>query len=199
MFKKTSYDQIYDAHVFIFSIHSVKSIFNSQGFDLIDAFPQKTHGGSMRYVIARKGERKINKSINKLINMEKKQKLNKIESCLKFKKKCEESKKKFKNKLVELKKKGKKIAGYAASAKSCTVLNYCNVGNEIVEYIADSTIEKIGRYSPGKHIPIVSIEHFRNRPPDYTILCSWNHKKEILNKEKKYTANGGKWISHVKV
>jgi len=199
MFKKISYDQIYDAHVFIFSIHSIKSIFNSHGFDLIDAYPQNTHGGSMRYIIGRKGERKINKSINKLINLEKKQGLNKIKSCLKFKKRCEMSRKKFRNKIINLKKAGKKIAGYAASAKSCTVLNYCNIGTDFIEYIADSTNEKIGKFSPGKHIPIVSIDHYKKNPPDYTVLFSWNHKKEILNKEKKYTLNGGKWISHVKV
>jgi len=199
MFKKISYDQIYDAHVFIFSIHSIKSIFNSHGFDLIDAYPQSTHGGSMRYIIGRKGERKISRSINKLINLEKKLGLNKIKSCLKFKKRCEMSRKKFRNKLINLKKAGKKIAGYAASAKSCTVLNYCNIGTDFIEYIADSTNEKIGKFSPGKHIPIVSIDHYKKNPPDYTVLFSWNHKKEILNKEKKYTLNGGKWISHVKV
>ena len=199
MFKKISYDQIYDAHVFIFSIHSVKSIFNSHGFDLINAYPQNTHGGSMRYIIARKGERKISKSINRLINLEKKQELNKIKSCLNFKKRCELSRKKFRNKLINLKKTGKKIAGYAASAKSCTVLNYCNIGTNFIEYIADSTSEKIGKFSPGKHIPVVSIDHYKKNPPDYTVLFSWNHKKEILNKEKKYTLNGGKWISHVKV
>ena len=199
MFKKVSYDQIYDAHVFIFSIHSVKSIFNSHGFDLIDAYPQKTHGGSMRYVLARKGERKISKSVKRLIKAEKKQGLNKIKSCLNFKNKCELSRSKFKNKLVNLKKSGKIIAGYAASAKSCTVLNYCNIGTDFIDFIADSTNEKIGKFSPGKHIPIVSIDYYKKNPPDYTVLFSWNHKKEILSKEKKYTINGGKWISHVKV
>ena len=199
MFKKISYDQIYDAHVFIFSIHSVKSIFDKHGLEIIDAYPQKSHGGSMRYIIARKGVRKISKSIKKLLKIEKKQGLNKIQSCLKFKKKCELSRVNFKKKLIDLKKKGKRIAGYAASAKSCTVLNYCNIGTEFIEYIADSTTEKIGRCSPGKHIPIVSIKHFKQNLPDYTILFSWNHKKEILKKEKFYTSKGGKWISHVKV
>ena len=63
MFKKNSYDQIYDAHVYMFSLHSVKSIFNKYNFDLIDAIPQKTHGGSMRYVIARKNKFNISQKI----------------------------------------------------------------------------------------------------------------------------------------
>jgi len=198
MFKKNSYDQIYDAHVFIFSLHSVRSIFKDFGFDLIDAVAQKTHGGSMRYVIARSNQRDIKSGVKKLINNEKKLKLDKIETCLKFKKSCEISKKKFIKKIINYKNKGKKIAGYAASAKSTTVFNYCNIGSNIVNYIADSTKEKVGKFSPGMHIPVVSINHFRKYPPDIAILCSWNHKEEIIKKEKKFNRIGGKWISHVK-
>ena len=198
MFKKVSYDQIYDAHVFIFSLHSVRSIFNSYGFDLINAFPQKTHGGSMRYVITRKNSRPINHNIKRLINNEKKLKLNNISSCLKFKKNCELSKKIFRSKILNFKKKGKKICGYAASAKSTTALNYCKIDHNHIDFIADSTKEKTGKFTPGTHIPVVSIDYFRKNYPDIVILCSWNHKKEIMEKEKKFVKNGGKWISHVK-
>ena len=198
MFSKISYDQIYDAHIFIFSLHSVRSIFSKYDFDLIDALPQKTHGGSMRYVIARKGERKIKKSVTKLIRTEKKQCLNKISSCLKFKKNCFKSKSKFQNQIFSLKKSGKKIYGYAASAKSSTVLNFCGIDNKYIDCVVDSTKEKIGKYTPGTHIPIVSEKFFRKNYPDIVILNSWNHKKEIILKEKKYVKKGGKFISHVK-
>ena len=198
MFKKISYDQIYDAHVFIFSLHSVKNIFSSFGFDLIDALPQSTHGGSMRYVIARKGSFKIKKSVLKILKDEKKNKLNKFSSCIKFKKNCEISKKKFTSKIVKLKKNGKTICGYAASAKSTTVLNYCKINNKYIDYIADSTKEKIGKYTPGTHIPVKSIKYFRDNYPDIAILNSWNHKIEIFKKEFKFRKKGGKWVSHVK-
>ena len=199
MFKKISYDQIYDAHIFMFSLLSVKTIFKRFGFDLIDAIPQITHGGSMRYVIAREKTKSIKPSIRKLINKEIKMDMDKIDSCIKFKKKCELSRKKFKNTLEDLKNKNKTICGYAAAAKSTTVLNYCNVNNDLIDFIADSTDEKIGKYSPGKHIPIVSIDEFRKRKPDIAVLFSWNHKKEILKKEKIFSKNGGKWISHVEI
>lgn len=198
MFKKVSYDQIYDAHVFIFSLHSVKSIFNSFGFDLIDAVPQKTHGGSMRYVIARKEKFKIRNRVSNLLLKEKQKKLNKFSSCLIFKKQCENSKKKFKQKIVNLKLLGKKICGYAASAKSTTVLNYCGIDNKYIDYIVDSTREKIGKFTPGTHIPIKSPNYFKNNYPDVAVLNSWNHKKEILKKEKTFKKKGGKWMSHVK-
>ena len=198
MFKKISYDQIYDAHVFIFSLHSVKNIFESFGFDLIDAYQQKTHGGSMRYVIARKGSSTIKKNVTKILNDEKKNKLNKFSSCIKFKKNCEISKKKFISKIKKLKKNGKVICGYAASAKSTTVLNYCRIDYKYIDFIADSTNEKVGKYTPGTHIPIKSINYFRNNYPDVAILNSWNHKNEILKKEIKFKKKGGQWISHVK-
>ena len=197
MFKKISYDQIYDAHIFIFSLHSVRSIFKEFNFDLIDAIPQKTHGGSMRYVIARRGERLIKKRVGNLIKNEKKQKLHSIKSCYNFKKKCFISKKKFIKRIMKFKSSGKSICGYAASAKSSTVLNFCKINNQHVRFIVDSTKEKIGKYTPGTHIPIVSTSYFRKNYPDVVILNSWNHKKEILMKEKKYIKQGGKFISHV--
>ncbi len=198
MFSKVSYDQIYDAHIFIFSLHSVRAIFNDINFDLIDALPQKTHGGSMRYIIARKGQRKIKRRVSKLIQIERRQGLDKISSCIKFKKDCFVSKKRFQKKIFSLKKSGKVICGYAASAKSSTVLNFCKIDNRHIDYIVDSTKEKIGKFTPGTHIPIVSVKFFRKNYPDIVILNSWNHKKEIISKEKKYVKNGGKFISHVK-
>jgi methylation protein EvaC len=198
MFKRVSYDQIYDAHVFIFSLHSVKSIFNSFGFDLINALPQKTHGGSMRYVVARKNVFEPNSRVNHLLIKEKQNKLHLIDSCFKFKKKCEESRRKFKIKIKKLKINGKKICGYAASAKSTTALNYCGIDHSYIDFIVDSTKEKIGKFTPGTHIPIKSPDYFRKNYPDVAILNSWNHKKEILKKERKFKLRGGKWISHVK-
>ena len=85
-----------------------------------------------------------------------------------------------------------------ASAKSTTALNYCGIDNKYIEYIVDSTKEKIGKFTPGTHIPIKNPKYFRNNYPDYVILNSWNHKNEILKKEKDFTNKGGKWISHVK-
>lgn len=196
MFTKTSYDQIYDAHVFMFSLLSVREIFKKFDLELIDAYPQITHGGSMRYVIGRKKNRDISKKIKMLIKKELSMNLNNIKSCIEFKNNCEKSKEKFKNKLITFKKKGYKICGYAAAAKSTTLLNYCNINSNIIDYIADSTDEKVGKFSPGMHIPIVSIDHFRKNPPDIAVLFSWNHKNEILKKEKNFFEKGGRWLWH---
>ena len=198
MYKKKSYDQIYDEHIFIFSVSSIKKIFNLFNFELINAIPQKTHGGSMRYVVARKGYYKINNKVNRILLKEKKSNISNFKGCIKFKKDCEKSKKDLISSLKRLKKKGKKIAGYAATSKSTTVLNYCKIGPNIIDFICDTTKEKIGKYSPGMHIPIVSMQYFYKNLPDTAILLAWNHKKEIFKKERKYK-NKLKWISHVKL
>ena len=82
------------------------------------------------------------------------------------------------------------------TSKSTTILNYCNIGTEYIDFISDTTQEKIGKFSPGMHIPIVSMKHFQNNLPDRTFLFAWNHKNEILKKEKNFKKKG-KWFAHV--
>ena len=104
------------------------------------------------------------------------------------------SKIKTRETLLKFKNNNYKIAGYAATSKSTTILNYCNVNNKVIDYICDTTPEKIGKFSPGTHIPIVDMSHFKKFIPDVAYLFAWNHKDEIFKKEKNYT---GKWFSHV--
>ena len=197
MVKKVSYDQIYDEHVYIFSVSSIKKIFHKFGYELIDSIPQTTHGGSMRYVIARKGVYEIQKSVSENQEYEKKVKLDNFEGLLDFKKKCALSKEQILFKLNEYKKRGLSIAGYAATSKSTTILNYCGIDNKVIDCIYDTTPDKIGKFSPGMHIPIMEYDEFKNNYPDVVYLFAWNHKDEILKKEKIYSEKGGKWFSHV--
>jgi methylation protein EvaC len=197
MFSKTSYDQIYDEHIFMFSVTSIKKIFQLFDFELIDVHWQKTHGGSMRYVVGRKNKHKVSDSVYKWTIKESKSKLDDMESCLEFKKNCETSRTKVVNSLKKMKNDGKRICGYAATAKSTTVLNYCNLNTDTIDFICDSTNEKIGKFSPGSHIPIVPISHFHKNLPDVAYLFAWNHKDEIFSKEKEFLKKGGSWFSHV--
>ena len=198
MYEKNSYDQIYDEHIFMFSASSIKKVFTKYNFELIDIIPQKTHGGSMRYVVGRKNLSKISKNVKKILKKEKNKNIDNIKGCLNFKKKCEISKKKLLNKLSFFKKRKYTIAGYAAASKSTTILNYCNIGTNYIDYICDTTKEKIGKYSPGTHIPIVSMSHFKKNIPDRIFLFAWNHKREILKKEK-ILRNKNKWFAHIKI
>ena len=195
MFEKISYDQIYDEHIFMFSASSVSKIFQRYNFHLIDSIPQVTHGGSMRYVLKRK-KNESGKDLKKIFDYEKNKKLNKLDSCIDFKKNCEISKEKIVEKIKFFKENGKSICGYAATSKSTTILNYCKIGTNYIDYICDTTKEKIGKFSPGVHIPIKDMNFFHNNMRDCVYLFAWNHKDEIFNKEKSFK---GEWFSHVEL
>ena len=195
MFEKVSYDQIYDEHIFMFSASSVSKIFKIFNFVLVDVIPQPTHGGSLRYIIKRKGN-EVSSNVSKIIEYETKIGLDKLSSCLNFKIQCEESKQKILNKINSYKRDGKSICGYAATSKSTTILNYCNINSNHIDYICDTTKEKIGKFSPGMHIPIKNMDYFRKNQTDCVYLFAWNHKKEIFNKEKNFK---GEWFSHVEL
>ena len=199
MFDKISYDQIYDEHIYMFSVSSIQKIFDKFDMELIGAFPQITHGGSMRYVVARKKQRNSDTNLEKIISHEKENDIDNINSCLKFKENCELSKNKIIDLLKKYKKQNKKICGYAATSKSTTILNYCQIGTNFIDCIYDTTKEKIGKFSPGMHIPILPAENFRIDKPDISYLFAWNHKEEILKKEKNFVSRGGEWISHVNI
>jgi methylation protein EvaC len=194
---KTSYDQIYDEHVFLFSALSIRYLFGLYGMELIDVQPQKTHGGSMRYVLAHQGAYPVNDSVVQLVAREKLQGLDRLATFEQFRVNVEQSKLNLVNLLKELKAQGKKVAGYGATSKSTTILNYCGIGPDLIEYISDTTPIKQGKFTPGMHIPVVPYQTFKDNPPDYAVLFAWNHAEEIMAKEAEFIAAGGKWIVHV--
>ena len=195
--QKTSYDQVYDEHVFLFSATSVKQAFARHGLDLFHVEPQKTHGGSMRYYLCQAGAHEIRTSVEDQLKKEKDVGLEDFSTYQDFAKNCEDTKKEFVSLLKKLKEQGKRVVGYAATSKSTTVLNYCDIGPDLIEYICDTTPIKQGKYSPGKHIPIKSHSFFLDDKPDYAVLFAWNHQEEVFEKEKKFKENGGKWIMFV--
>jgi methylation protein EvaC len=151
----------------------------------------------MRYVLAHKGVYPVSETVSKIINKEKEQGLDRLDTFEKFRVNVESSKIKLVALLKELKRQGKRVVGYAATSKSTTVLNYCGIDSDLLEYICDTTPIKQGKFSPGTHIPVLSHDVFKINPPDYAVLLAWNHAEEIMEKEKDFVANGGKWIVHV--
>lgn len=195
--QKTSYDQIYDEHVYIFSVQSVSHAFTPYGLEVFHVEPQVTHGGSMRYYLCRQGAYPVRDSVTKQLEFEHTLGLDKIETFEKFAENCAQSKKSFVELLTKLKAEGKRVVGYAATSKSTTVLNYCDIGPDLIEYICDTTPIKQRKFSPGMHIPIRPYEDFKNDKPDYAVLFAWNHAQEIFEKEKDFIAHGGQWIIFV--
>lgn len=192
--QQTTYDQIYDEHTFLYSVHSIKYLFNLFDMEVIDVEPQETHGGSMRYVIAHKGMKTVSANVSKQLNFETALGLNMPETYLQFKTNCEESKKSLLNILNDIRKQGKSIVGYAATSKSTTIINYCGITSDHLDYICDTTPIKQNKFSPGAHIPVKPHGEFQKDYPDYALLFGYNHSKEIMEKEQNFMKQGGKWI-----
>ena len=195
--EKTSYDQIYDEHAFYFSVSSVGYLFEQHGLEVFDVLPQNVHGGSMRYVIAHKGTRKISTSVGRQLAKEEALGLHRSETYDQLRRNIEHSRDDLLKLLRNLKQKGKRVVGYAATSKSTTVINYCGITPDLLEYISDTTPIKQGKYSPGLHIPVRPYEEFKASYPDYALLFAWNHAEEIMAKEQNFRSSGGKWIVYV--
>jgi methylation protein EvaC len=195
--EKTSYDQIYDEHVFYFSLHSVSSLARRHGMEVIDVLPQTVHGGSMRYVIARQGKRDTAATIASTLTQEATAGLASAATFNELSRRIDTSRDRLLELLRELKQHGSRICGYGATSKSTTVTNFCAIGPDLIDFISDTTPGKQGRFSPGVHIPIVPPERFTDSSPDYALLFAWNHAVEILANEQAFRDSGGRFIVYV--
>jgi len=197
MIAKTSYDQIYDEHVFIFSALSIKRAFVPHGLELVDVAPQITHGGSMRYTLAPVGSRPVSQRVSDQLARETAQGLDKPATYDRFRHNCETSRARIMEALERLRREKKRVVGYGATSKSTTVTNYCGITSEHVEFISDTTPIKQGKLSPGAHIPVKPYSEFVRDYPEFALLFAWNHAAEIREKETAFTAAGGRWIVYV--
>jgi len=195
--EKTSFDQIYDEHVFLFSALSINNLSQMHELELINVESQVTHGGSMRYTIAHKGAKKVSKNVFKLINQEKKLKLDEEQSYLSFTDKVNKIRDDLIKLLNELKNDRKKVVAYGATSKSTTVNNYFKITPDLVECIYDTTPIKQNKFSPGAHIPVLPYDQFRESDPDYVLLFAWNHATEIMKKEKDFMSTNRHWITYI--
>lgn len=196
--EKTSYDQIYDEHAFYFSAGSIEYLAARHGLELIDVQAQPVHGGSMRYLLSHVGARPVAPSVRALRAKEDDLGLAHAETYeSRLVTNIERSRDELRGLLQDLNSQGKRIAGYAATSKSTTVTNYCGLTPDLIQFIADTTPIKHGKYSPGTHIPIRPYEEFKADYPDYALLFGWNHAEEIMAKEQAFKAAGGKWIVYV--
>jgi methylation protein EvaC len=195
--KKNTYDQFYNEHIYVFSYLSLRNALKKHNLEIFKIEELKIHGGSNRYYIKKiKNKIKLHKSVNQHKYKEEKYGLNNLRAYMVFAKRIELSKKKLLSIFIKCKKNNKKIIGYGATAKSVTILNYCNINNTMIDYFVDTTPDKQNKYTPGTRILIKKYSNLINDKVDYVFLGAWNFKKEIFNKEKKYIKSGGKFIVH---
>ena len=195
--KKNTYDQFYNEHIYVFSYLSLQKALKKHNLEIFKIEKLKIHGGSNRYYIKKKTNKiKFHISVSHHKFKEIKYGLESLKTYIKFAKRIENSKKKLFSIFTKCKKNNKKIIGYGATAKSVTILNYCNINNSMINYFVDTTPDKQNKYTPGTKILIKKYSNLINDNVDYAFLEAWNFKKEIFTKEKKYIKKGGKFIIH---
>ncbi|MBQ1080608.1 class I SAM-dependent methyltransferase [Nocardiopsis sp. B62] len=192
----TYFDQIYDEHIYLFSVRSVSNLASLFGFEVVDAERLGTHGGSMRYTISRRGGRAASPAVAAALALEDRRGLDDPDTYVRFGQRVENTRAELVGLLRDLRTRGASVVGYGATSKSATVLNYCGIGPDLLPFVCDSTPGKQGRLTPGSWIPIRPPEAFVPYP-DYALLFAWNHAEEIMSKERAFSEGGGHWITYV--
>ena len=181
--EKNQFDTIYHEHFSYLSFHTVKQIFESQGLELFDVEEIPTHGGSLRIYAkhADDDSRNVSPNVSNLLTKEMKNGMTGPAYYKNFQDKAFNIKLELVDFLIEKKKNNKKIAAYGAAAKGNTLLNYCGVKNDLIEYVVDANPHKQDKFLPASHIPIVNEDYLKASHPDYVIILPWNLKDEITN------------------
>ena len=195
--KRNTYDQFYNEHIYVFSAVALENILKKYNLEIFKIDKLSIHGGSNRYFIKKiSNKRKINKSTNIHKKNEINYGLKNINTYKKFANRVKKSKNQLINIFGKLRKKNKKIIGYGATAKSTTILNYCNISTKSIDYFLDTTKDKQNKFTPGTKIPILKYKGFIEKDVNYIFLGAWNFKDEIFKKENIFIKNGGKFIIH---
>jgi len=194
LLENLEYDTIYHEHVSYLSLKPLKQFCKKFGLDVFDVEMQEIHGGTMRYYIGQKGKRKLSESIHKFLNLEKQKKIYSLHRLKKFARDVQNHRKQLNRLLNDLNIKNKRIVGLSAPAKGNTLLNYCGIGPETLDYVTEKNPLKIGKYTPGTHIPVYSDDVLIKDRPDYALILAWNFADEIIKNNQKYRKIGGKFI-----
>ncbi len=176
------FDTIYHEHFSYLSFFTVKQIFSSQGLDLFDVEEIPTHGGSLR-IYGKHSEdntRPISRNVDLLLEKEIAKGMNSLSYYQNFQQKALQVKLGFNGFLTEQKLLNKKVAGYGAAAKGNTLLNYCGIKNDQIDYVVDANPHKQNKWLPASHIPVVNEAYLKESKPDYVIIFPWNLKDEIV-------------------
>ena len=172
----------------------MSTLFRKFEMEVIDINKVAIHGGSIRYFVARKNTYHVSKNVDKFFEIEKEKKIYEVETLKNFANSVQSNREKLSWMLQSIKHEGKRIAGVSAPAKGMTLLNYCRIGPEILDFVTEKSTLKIGKYTPGTHIRIVPDSELIKQKPDYALLLAWNFADEIINNLKDYEDGGGKFI-----
>ena len=195
LIKEKQFDTVYHEHFSYLSLHAVHNIFTVAGLRIYDVEELPTHGGSLRvYGCHAASYHSDTKNVHDLLEKEKQAGLTEIPTYLKFQSEAETIKNELLRFLLEQKQKGKQVIAYGAAAKGNTLLNYAGITPDLLTCVVDAAPSKQGKFLPGSHIPIYSLEVLNQLKPDWLLILPWNLKEEIVNQLKFIKTNSGQFL-----
>ncbi|MDH3315354.1 MAG: class I SAM-dependent methyltransferase [Gammaproteobacteria bacterium] len=193
---ENQFDTIYHEHFSYFSFIAAEDVLARQGLRIFDVDKLPTHGGSLRIYACRIGDatKPVMENVLALRQEEKAAGLLRIETYARFAEQVKETKRKLLAFLIDARRAGKTIVGYGAPGKGNTLLNYCGIRTDFIDFTVDRNPYKQGKFLPGTHIPIHAVERIREAQPDYVLILPWNFKDEIMQQMQYIREWGGKFV-----
>ena len=182
LMQQNQFDTIYHEHFSYFSFTTVRAVFARHGIELFDVERLATHGGSLRIYGKHAGDtsRQVSGRTHELLKVEEQAGLRDLATYAAFGAQVRETKRALLTFLIEAKRAGKRIVGYGAPGKGNTLLNYCGIGTDFIDFTVDRNPYKQGKYTPGSRIPILAPEELLKAKPDYVLILPWNLREEII-------------------
>jgi hypothetical protein len=196
LMEENQFDTIYHEHFSYFSFLTAEKIFAAHGLVIFDAEELSTHGGSLR-IYARHMEddsKPVSAGVQELLAREESAGFTQLERYRSFDEQVKESKRELLDFLSKVKRAGKRIAGYGAPGKGNTLLNFCGIRTDFLDYTVDRNPHKQGKFLPGTHIPIFSPDRIRETQPDYVLILPWNLREEIMQQNAYIREWGGQFV-----
>ncbi len=195
LMRLNQFDTIYHEHFSYFSFLTVRQVFARHGLRLLDVEPLPTHGGSIRiYGVHADDQRTDTDRVDEMLRRERQFGLEDLAVYRQFAEQTRRAKRDVLSFLIRAAEEGKRVCGYGAPAKGNTLLNYCGVRSDMIEFTVDRSPEKQGKFLPGTHIPVYGPERIRQERPDYVLILPWNLRDEIVSQMADIRAWGGKFV-----
>jgi len=189
------FDTIYHEHLCYYSVTALTRLFASHQLSLNDVVRLPIHGGSLRLYVERRPH--VGARVKELLAQEEAIGLTRFEYYRDFARRVADVRAALLDLLKNLKSAGKRIAAYGAAAKGATLINYCGIGTDLIDFVVDRNTHKQGCYMPGRHIPISPVTRLLDEMPDAVLLLAWNFADEIVRQQAEYLARGGTFVKPV--
>ena len=195
LMQQNQFDTVYHEHFSYLSFTTAEQIFAKHGLKIFDVEQLPTHGGSIRiYACHAESDRPVENRVPAMKKLEISRGLDSLQVYREFSQRVRETKRGFLEFLIAAKRDGKKIVGYGAAAKGNTLLNYCGVGTDFIDYVVDKNPYKQNCFLPGSHIPIHAPEKISETQPDFVLILPWNIKDEVMEQMGHIRSWGGRFV-----